>query len=142
MKIICNKSDIMNGVNISLRAVPGKTTMPILDCIVIRANAQNIKFITNDMEIAIETIVNGTVVDEGSVAINAKIFAEIVRKLPDSDITIETTNYYMTTITCEKLEFTISTKSDEEFPAIPYVEKKDAIVMSQFSLKEIIGAFY
>ncbi len=138
MKIICNKSDIMNGVNISLRAVPGKTTMPILDCIVIRANAQNIKFITNDMEIAIETIVDGIVVDEGSVAINAKIFAEIVRKLPDSTITIETTNYYMTTIKCEKLEFTISTKSDEEFPAIPYVEKNDAIVMSQFSLKEII----
>lgn len=138
MKIICKKADIMNGVNISLRAVQSKTTMPILDCIVIRANGNNIKFITNDMEIAIETVVPGEIINEGSIAINAKLFSDIVRKLPDNDITIETNNYYMTTITCEKLEFSLVSKSDEEFPDLPTVEKKEALVISQFSLKEIL----
>ena len=140
MKIICKKSDIINGVNIALRAVQSKTTMPILECIVIRANGNNIKMITNDMEIAIETVVKGEIVNEGSIAINAKLFSDIIRKIPDeADITIETNNYYVTTITWGKSkEISIVSKSDEEFPDLPTVEKREALVISQFSLKEIL----
>ncbi len=138
MKIVCKKSDILNGVNIAQKAVPGKTTMPILECIVIKANANNIKFMANDMEIGIETIVEGTVLEEGSVAINEAVFSEIIRRMPDNDISIETNQYFITTIKCEKAEFSINCKSDEEFPILPEVEKKDALSISQFSLKEII----
>ncbi len=138
MKIVCKKSDILNAVNISLRAVPAKTTMPILECIVIKANGNNIRFISNDMEIAIETVLPGNVIEDGSIAINAKIFSDIIRKLPDNDITIETNKYFMATITCEKAEFTINCKSDEEFPDFPFVEKTDALVISEYSLREII----
>ena len=81
MKIVCKKNDILESINISLRAIPAKTTMPILGCIVIRANSNNIKFITNDMEMAIETIVKGRVIEDGSIASDAKKFSDIVRKI-------------------------------------------------------------
>lgn len=138
MKIICKKTDILNSVNISLKAVPTKTTMPILECIIIQVSNDIIKFITNDMELGIETIVNGQVIERGSVAIDAKIFSDIIRKLPDNDVTITTDTNYMTTIRCEKSVFTIAGRNDEEFPALPKIEKKEALILSQYSLKEII----
>ena len=138
MKITCKKAEILNSVNISLKAVPAKSTMPILECIIIEVTDSTIKFITNDMELGIETVVNGLITTTGSVAINAKIFSDIIRKLPDSDVVIETDANYMTTISCEKSVFTIAGKSGEEFPALPKIEKNDPLVLSQFSLKEII----
>ena len=50
MKIICSKTSLLKSVNISLKAVPSKTTMPILECILIDASTNQIKFTTNDME--------------------------------------------------------------------------------------------
>lgn len=138
MKITCKKAEILNSVNISLKAVPAKSTMPILECIIIEVTDSTIKFITNDMELGIETVVNGLITTAGSVAINAKIFSDIIRKLPDSDVVIETDANYMTTISCEKSVFTIAGKSGEEFPALPKIEKNDPLILSQFSLKEII----
>ena len=62
--------------------------MPILECILIDASTNNIKFTANDMELGIETIVDGTILEKGIVAIDAKIFSDIIRKLPDNDVTI------------------------------------------------------
>ena len=90
MKIICQKSDLQKSVNISLRAVPVRSTMPILECILIDASSNTIRMISNDTDMGIETILRGDVVDKGIIAINAKMFAEVVRKLPDSEVTIET----------------------------------------------------
>ena len=139
MKIVCSKSDLMKCVNIVLKAVPSRTTMPILECILIEATADEIKFTTNDMELGIETKVKGNVIEKGSIALDAKIFSDIVRKLPDSDVTILTDNTLNTTITCEKATFTISGKDGEDFSYLPLIEKNDAIAISQFSLKELIN---
>ena len=138
MKLICSKSNLLHSVNIALKAIPSKTTMPILECILIDATTDIIKFTANDMELGIETVVNGLITTAGSVAINAKIFSDIIRKLPDSDVVIETDEKYMTTISCEKSVFTIAGKSGEEFPALPKMEKNNPLILSQFSLKEII----
>ncbi len=102
MKLVCSKSNLLKSVNIVLKAIPGKTTMPILECILIDASTNNIKFTANDMELGIETIVDGTILEKGIVAIDAKIFSDIIRKLPDNDVTIETDGNLTTTITCEK----------------------------------------
>ena len=138
MKIICSKSNLVKGVNIVSKAVPSKTTMPILECILIDATTDIIKFTANDMELGIETVVDGSIARKGVVAIDAKIFSEIVRKLPDNEVTIETDENLQTTITCEKAKFSISSKSGEDFSYIPYVEKTETITLSQFTLKEII----
>ena len=138
MKIICTKSNLVKGVNVVSKAVPSKTTMPILECILIDATTDIIKFTANDMELGIETTVEGDILEKGVIAIDAKIFSEIVRKLPDNDVVIECDNNLQTTITCEKAKFNISCKSGEDFSYLPYVEKTETITLSQFTLKEII----
>ena len=138
MKIICTKSNLVKGVNVVSKAVPSKTTMPILECILIDATTDIIKFTANDMELGIETTVEGDILEKGVIAIDAKIFSEIVRKLPDNEVVIECDNNLQTTITCEKAKFNISCKSGEDFSYLPFVEKTETITLSQFTLKEII----
>ena len=138
MKLVCTKSNLLNAVNIVSKAVPSKTTMSILQCILINATTSEIKFTANDMELGIETKVEGEILEKGIIALDAKIFSEIVRKLPDSDVRIETDDNYKTTITCEKSKFNISGKSGEDFSYLPRIEKNESIVMSQFTLKEVI----
>lgn len=138
MKIVCNKSDLVKGVNIVSKAVPGKTTMPILECILIDATTDIIKLTANDMELGIQTEIAGEIIDRGMIAIDAKIFSEIVRKLPDNEVSIETDDRLQTTIVCEKAKFDISGKPGNEFAYLPIIEKDDSIVISQFTLKEVI----
>ena len=135
MKFVCKKSDLVKGVNIVLKAVPSKTTMSILECILIDASTGQIKMTANDMELGIETVIEGNILEKGIVAIDAKIFSEIVRKLPDNDVTIETDASFKTKITCEKAKFDISGKSGEDFSYLPYIEKNEYISLSQFNLK-------
>lgn len=138
MKLICSKSNLLHGVNIVSEAVPTRTTMAILECILIDASANEIKLTANDMELGIETKIEGEIAERGVIALDAKIFSEIVRKLPDSDVTIETDASFKTTITCEKAKFNIVGKSGDDFSYIPYIERNEPIVMSQFTLKEVI----
>ena len=138
MKLICSKANLLKGVNIVSKAVPSKTTMSILECILIDASANEIKFTANDMELGIETIVEGEILEKGIIAIDAKVFSEIVRKLPDNEVTIDSDSNYQISITCEKANFHIAGKSGEDFSYLPYIEKTDFISISQFTLKELI----
>ena len=131
MKIICNKSNLVKGVSIVSKAVPSKTTMPILECILIDT--------ANDMELGIQTEIEGEILDRGMIAIDARIFSEIVRKLPDNEVTIETDSNLQTVITCEKAKFDIAGKPGEEFSYLPIIEKDESIEISQFTLKEEIS---
>lgn len=138
MKLVCSKSNLLNGVQIVSKAVPNKTTMPILECILVDATRGAITLTANDMELGIETVIEGDILEKGIIALDAKIFLEIVRKLPDSDIVIETDSFYKTTITCEKAKFNIIGKSGEDFSYLPAIERDDSIIVSQFTLKEVV----
>ncbi len=138
MKIKCSKQDLLSSLNIVSKAVSTKTTMPILECILVEVYENKIKLTANDLEIGIETKLKGSVIEMGRIAIEAKIFNDIIRKLPDSDIYIESTSDYKTIIRCEKAKFVISSKSGEDFTELPEIEKDKKITISQFTLKEII----
>ena len=138
MKISCQKADLVKGVNIVSKAVPTRTTMAILECILIDASSGEIKLTANDMEIGIETIVSGTIHERGIIALDAKKFSEIVRKLPENEVTIETDTSFKTSITCEKAKFDIIGKSGEDFSYIPVIQRNQPIVISQLTLRDII----
>lgn len=138
MKITCSKSNLLKGVNTVMKAVPSKTTMPILECILVDASSGIIKFTANDMELGIETKVEGEILEKGIVALEAKLFSEIIRKLPDSDVTIVADEKNNTQITCEKAKFSIMGKDGEDFSYLPFVERDYKISLSQFTLKEVI----
>lgn len=138
MKLICSKTNLLNGVQIVSKAVPNKTTMSILECILVDATKGVITLTANDMELGIETTIEGEIVEKGIIALDAKIFLEIVRKLPDNNITIKTDENYKTTITCEKAKFNIIGKSGEDFSYLPVIEREESISVSQFTLKEVV----
>lgn len=138
MNIICDKSKFVEGINIVLKAIPSKSTMAILECMVIEVRDNTIRLIANDLEIGIETIIEGEILEEGSVAVNAKVFFEIIRKLPSDEISITVDDAYVMNIKCGKAQFTISTKGTEEFPFLPSVSREKSVLISQFTLKDII----
>ena len=138
MKIVCTKSNLVKGVSIVSKAVPSKTTMSILECVLIDATTDIIRLTANDMELGIQTDIEGEIIERGMIAIDAKFFSEIVRKLPDSDVIIETDESLQTTIVCEKAKFNISGKPGDEFSYLPIIEEDESIEVSQFTLKEVI----
>ena len=138
MKIICSKADMMDGINIVSKAIPSKTTMSILECILIDSTNDEIKLTANNTELGIETIIDGDIIERGIVALDAKIFSEIVRKLPDNDILINSDDDYVTNIVCEKSRFNIVGKSGEEFTYLPEINKESSIAVSQLTLRNVI----
>ena len=140
MKLTFQKTALLNGINIVLKAVPSKTTMPILECILIDASTDEIKLTANDMELGIETKVEGDILEKGKIALDAKLFSEIIRKLPDGDtpVSITSDNHFNTVIECENAVFNIQGRDGEEFSYLPYIERDQHISLTQFTLKEAI----
>lgn len=137
MKIITNKSDLLNSINIVQKAVPSKSTHPILEGILFEAKNGKLKLTGTDSEIGIETQINVDVIIPGKIVLTSKIIGEIVRKLPNSDIEIETTNNNVNII-CEKSKFKVISLAPEEFPELPIVKKDNGITLSQNIFKDMI----
>ena len=137
MELKIRKSDLASGISVVSRAVPSRTTMSILECIMIDASEGNIRLIANDMELGIETVIEGEIISAGKIAVNAGIFSNIVRKLPDNDVTIRTDGEKIG-IHCENSEFHILGRAGEDFTYLPVVEKNSEIRLSQYTLKEMI----
>lgn len=138
MKLRFSQPDILEAVNIVSKAIPSRTTMPILQCILIDASYGNITLTGNDMELGIQTHVNGEIVEGGKIALDAKVFSDIIRRLPNSMVTIETDDHDVAAITCEKAKFNIPGKDGDEYEYLPAVDKENSIKISQFYLKELI----
>lgn len=142
MNIICDKKDLLDGISIVLKAIPGKTTMKILECMVIEVEAGSIKLISNDLEMGIETIIPGQIIEEGSIAVNAKIFYEGIRKLDSSvnEVKIQSVDDNTNLkVSSGKTNYDIKeVKGTEEFPLLPTIVKEKFVTISQFTLKNII----
>ena len=138
MKLTCTNNDLLNGVNTVLKAISNRTTLPILECILLEADGDYLKLTGNDLEIGIESKLAANIEKTGSIALEAKIFSEIVRKLPDGEVFISVDSNYMTTIKCENSEFRISGQNGDNFPELPKVEKDKYFVLKQGVLKDII----
>jgi DNA polymerase-3 subunit beta len=140
MKLQFQKDSLLNGINIVTKAIPSKTTMSILECVLIDASSNEIRLTGNDMELGIETKVEGSILERGKIALDAKLFSEIIRKLPESDSTVIITSddRFNTIIECENASFNIQGRDGEEFSGIPYIEKNKYISVTHFTLKEVI----
>ena len=138
MKLTSSKYEFLKGVNAVSKAVSNKTTMDILKCILIEAFDGVIKLTANDTELGIETIIEGDIIEPGQIALEAKIFTEIIKKIPDNDVYIESDESGKTKIECEQIECTIMGRLGNDFSHLPEIEKNNKITISQFDLKEVI----
>jgi DNA polymerase-3 subunit beta len=134
----CEKQKILEGISIVQKAITGKSTMPILEGIYINTNKSTLTLIGSDMDVSIQTSVDATIIEEGSIVIDAKIFGEIIRKLPNSTIKIETIENQLIKITCEKSIFDVVYMNTNEFPELPEINENLKISVNQNILKNMI----
>ena len=137
MKIICRRSDLMNAVNIAMRAIPSKTTMPILESFLICAD-DRIIITSNDNDMSIETEVDGEIREKGKIAVEARLFSDIVRKLPENEVCLDADNNYKIRIVCEDVKISLSGNNPDEFPDLPETRALSHVSISEFTLKEMI----
>lgn len=138
MKIVCEKDKILKAINSVTKAVASKTTMPILEGIFIQTNENQVKLTTYDLEIGIEYIIECDVKEQGATVVNAIMFSEIIRKLPDTDIKIEINDKNLLVIECEGSLYKLATMNPDEFPELPQINIENSIEIEQNSLKEMI----
>ena len=138
MKFICYKDKIMKALNSVVKGVASKTTMPILEGILIQTNDNEIKLTTYDLELGIEYTMECDVKEQGSIVVNATMFTEIIRKLPDSEINISLNENNLLTIDCEGALYKLATMNPDEFPELPKIEVENSITLEQSALKNMI----
>ena len=138
MKFVCEKDKILKALNSVIKAVATKTTMPILEGILIQTNDNEIKFTTYDLEIGIEYIMEAEIKEQGSTVVNAIMFSEIMRKLPDAEINITLNESNLLVIECEGSLYKLATMNPNEFPELPKIVVENSITLEQNTLKNMI----
>lgn len=138
MKFFCEKSILSDAINIVQKAISPKSTLPILEGILLTANDGFVILTGNDLEIGIECKIEAEVSREGAIVLNGKVFGEMIRKLPNDVISIESDENLKTTIKCQKSVYDIIALSAVEFPEIPAIDEREAFSMSAPLLKSMI----
>ena len=140
MKFTCHKSQLLKIINTVQKAVSAKSIMPILECIKIEASGNGkLTVCGNNLDIAIEYNDTANISEGGQIAISSKMFGEIIRRLPDTDVLVNVNDENnVMTIKCGKSEFNIQGLSSIEYPAIPEVKEIYKFSLKQSALKKMI----
>lgn len=138
MNIICSKQKLQEGISIVTKAITGKTTMPVLEGIYIKATKEGLTLIGSDIDVSIETKVEADVIQEGSIVIDSRIFSEIIRKLPNSEVKIEISENDLIQITCEKSVFNLVFMNSSDYPSLPSINEDISVEVPQNLLKNMI----
>jgi len=138
MKFICSRDRLVEIVSIVQKAVSTRSTLPILDGILIHASENSVRLTGYDLETGIEALMDSDVSSEGEIVINSRLFGDIIRKLPDENVLLESNEQNQVTIESGSSVFSIKGFSAEGYPKIPIVTDDQKISLSQGVLKEMI----
>jgi len=138
MKFSIEKEKLLIAINAVSKAVASKTTKPILECFLLEAKNSKVKLTATDLDIGIEYFIDTEIENEGETTVDAKMFSEIVRKLPDSLITISVNDQNLLIIECEGSLFKLVTIDSGDFPVLPEINVEQSISIKQNMLKEMI----
>lgn len=137
MKFSCEKVLLQAAISTTSRAVSPKSSIPALEGILLEAGS-DLRLTGYNLETGIRTIVPADIREEGTLVLGARLFGEIVRKLPDDIVTFQSENY-MVNIKCGMSEFNILGTDPEEFPELPTVEYQNSLILPQSRLKAMIS---
>lgn len=137
MKIKVEQKKLTDHINIAQKSISSRTTLQILDGILLEAKDKRLKITGTDLEISIETFLDCEIYEEGSIVVNSRIFGDIIKKLPNAPIFIEIEKNNIN-IKCENSEFNIMGNPGEDYPDLPIVSKRDSVEIPMDILKDII----
>ena len=138
MKVICEKEKILKGINSVINGVASKTTMPVLEGILIQTNDNEIKLTSYDLEIGIEYVLEAKIEEQGNTVVNATMFSEIIKRLPATEIKITLNENNLLEIECEGSLYKLATMNPDEFPELPKINVDNSIEIEQTVLKNMI----
>lgn len=138
MRFTCEKSMLVQGLNIAGRTVAQKSSLSVIEGILCRAG-MNVSLTGYNMETAITYDVEADVTDHGSCILPAKLFGDIIRRLPEGPVTVVVDENYKVSIRAGYASFTISAESAEDYPELPDVNSGRGIRIPQSALKELIS---
>ncbi|MDX1806795.1 MAG: DNA polymerase III subunit beta [Paenisporosarcina sp.] len=146
MKFEIMRHRLIEGLNDVMKAVSSKTTIPILTGIKIEVTEEGLRLTGSDSDITIQTFIkteeNGEqvirVIEEGSIVLQARMFNEIIRKLPTNDVELEVTEHYQTHIRSGKSEFHLIGLDASEYPLVPEIQDDRQFVIPADLLKSIV----
>ena len=138
MKISCLRTDLAAAISNVSRAVSAKASIPALEGILIKAYGEKINISGYNLEIGITTDVEASVKKEGEVVLGARLFLDIVRKLPEEIVFIETDDRMVTYITCGKVDYQIVGMPSVEYPDLPSFQQTDGITVNTKVLRDMI----
>lgn len=137
MKFICNQSKLSKALNIVSKAVSTRTTIPILKGILIDVKNGKLTLSSSDLDISIMDTITVDSIEEGKTVVNAKLFSDIIRKLPNKEIEFYLNNDKLE-VECDNSQFKIATFSYNDFPDMNRVINEEAMLFDKIQFKEII----
>lgn len=138
MRFSCQQKTLVNSINIVQKAVSYKTTLPIIKGIYIEVSNDYLKLVATDLEMGIEHKIQATIYQEGATVVDARLFSEIIRKLPDAEVEISLKENNQLYIKCENSEFNIICHDPQDFPELPFIEEEYFYEIPQDLLKDMI----
>ena len=137
MKFSCEKALLVSAVATTSRAVAAKSSIPAMEGILIEADTR-LRLTGYDLEKGIQATVPAEIQEPGSLVLSARLFGEIIRKMPD-DVVVFTAQNYMVNIKCGLSEFNILGTDPEEFPELPTVDQQNSLTLEQSVLRSMIS---
>lgn len=138
VKISCLRTELANAVSNVSRAVSSKASIPALEGVLIKSYGDKLNISGYNLEIGITTDIEATVQSEGEIVVSAKLFLDIVRRLPEEIVMIETDERMVTYIKCGHVDYQIVGMSSVEYPDLPSFEKTDGITVNSKILRDMI----
>jgi len=138
MKLICEKNKLQDAISTSQKAITGKSTMPVLEGLYIEAVNNVLTFIGSDIDLSIETKTQAEVIEPGKIVVDNRIFGEIIRKLPNDKVIIETIDGNIIQISCQKSVFNLVHMNADEYPSVPNINENIVFSINQSILKNMI----
>lgn len=138
MKFTCKQQLLSKALNTVSKAVTSRTTIPILKGILLSASHGVLTLAASDLDLSIEKVMPASIEEEGSLVLSAKLFSDIIRKLPNEEIEIEERENNTVVITCLSSEFIIVGQSADEFPNIGEIKENNKITLEKEILNDMI----
>ncbi len=138
MKFSCEKALLQNAIATAGRAVAAKSSIPALEGILLECREEGLRLTGYDLSCGITTTLEAEVREPGSLVLGARLFGDIVRKLPDDVLTVDSQGERVTVV-CGPARFEITGSDPLEFPELPGVDEGNGLVMTQANMKDMIA---
>ena len=138
MRFQCQGSQLMAGLSVVNRALATRSTLQILEGVLLETCPEGLRLTCTDLALGIETLVEAEVAEEGRVVMPGRLFSEIIRKLPDGTVEVTVGDTHSAVIRCQKSRTTLAGMNAVEFPELPEVEAGNVIAVPQKAMRNLI----